>query len=153
MLAGCFRQVFLMATKAVFHLSFPVRSLVRSLAFYGDLLGGTVGRREPAWADVILFGHQLTLHERPSQVLDADAQGVRHFGAVLDEADWLALRARAVMQSPGAVVGVQERDAGTAHAQRKLLLRDPDGQLLEFKWYADRGVVSPALREVVPATP
>jgi uncharacterized protein len=151
MLTGGFREVCFMATQAVFHLSFPVRSLVRSLAFYADLLGGTVGRREPGWIDVILFGHQLTLHERPEQVLDPDAQGVRHFGALLDEADWLALRARAVMQAPNAVVGVQERDAGTAHAQRKLLLRDPDGQLLEFKWYADRGVVAPMLRESAAA--
>lgn len=142
-----------MAVQAVFHLSFPVHSLVRSLAFYADLLGGTVGRREPGWTDVILFGHQLTLHERPAQVLDADAQGVRHFGALLDEADWLALRARVVMQAPQALLGVHERDAGTAQARRKLLLRDPDGQLLEFKWYADRGVVSPALREAASATP
>ena len=137
-----------MAAQAVFHLSFPVRSLQRALAFYGELLGGTVGRREPGWADVILFGHQLTLHERPAEVLDAEAQGVRHFGALLDEADWLALRSRVVMQAPQALVSASERDAGTAQAQRKLLLRDPDGQLLEFKWYADRGVVSPVLREV-----
>jgi uncharacterized protein len=142
-----------MAVQAVFHLSFPVRSLGSSLAFYADLLGGTVGRRQAGWTDVILFGHQLTLHERPAEVLDEGAQGVRHFGALLDEADWLALRARVVMQAPNALVSVQERDAGTAQAQRKLLLRDPDGQLLEFKWYADRGVVSSALREVVAATP
>jgi len=133
--------------RPVFHLSFPVRSLASSLPFYREVLGGEPGRREPGWADVILCGHHLTLHERPEQVLSPAAQGVRHFGALLDEDGWLALRDSVVMQAPQALVAVQERDAGSARAQRKLLLRDPDGQLLEFKWYADRGIVAPALRD------
>ena len=52
----------------IFHLSFPVRDLAEALAYYTDTLGGLPGRREEGWADVALFGAQLTLQHRPEDV-------------------------------------------------------------------------------------
>lgn len=51
-----------------FHLSFPVTSLDRSIDFYRRCLGAHPGRRQDDWCDVLLFEHQLTLHERPADV-------------------------------------------------------------------------------------
>ena len=119
-----------MAT-AIFHLSFPVRSLADSLAFYEHALGGRRGRSAENWVDVILFGHQLTLHELPAQVLPREARGVRHFGAILGWNELEALRARIDAAARRYVL----RDAGLPTEHAKLLVEDPDGNLVEIKAY------------------
>ena len=71
----------------IFHLSFPVRDLDEGLRFYTHALGAVPGRREEAWADVALFGAQLTLQHVPGDVLDPMPRS-RHFGATLPWPDW-----------------------------------------------------------------
>ena len=56
-------------TRHVFHLAFPVRDLAQARAFYVERLGARVGREGDAWLDILLWGHQITLHERPDEVL------------------------------------------------------------------------------------
>ena len=63
-----------------FHLSIPVADLDRAQAFYRDVLGAEVGRRSDDWLDILLWGHQITLQHRPSEVLPRSDQGKRHFG-------------------------------------------------------------------------
>src|SRR5687768_718765 len=101
-----------MPARAIFHLSFPVTSLDDSLGFYERVLGGVPGRRTPQWSDVIVFGHQLTLHERPEQLLPRNAQGVRHFGAILGWDDFAALHARIDAVAPPVAANVAHRDPG-----------------------------------------
>lgn len=132
--------------RAIFHLSFPVTSLEASLAFYQRYLGATVGRQTGDWADVILFGHQLTLHHAPSQVLAPSARGVRHFGAILGWEQWEAVCARALSFSPALADGIQRRLVGEPGEHAKLLLEDPDGNMIEIKAYRDLDSVSPALQ-------
>jgi uncharacterized protein len=131
--------------RAVFHLSFPVSSLEAALAFYEHCLGATVGRHMGEWADVVLFGHQVTLHNQPSQVLARSARGVRHFGVILDWEDWQAVRTRVISFSPALAENIQHRLAGEPGEHVKLLLEDPDGNVIEIKAYRDLGRVSPAL--------
>ncbi len=78
--------------RPIFHLSFPVLDLDAAKTFYRDVLGATVGRDNGKWADIVLFGHQLTLHNRPSEVLASDQRGVRHFGVILSWQEWETLR-------------------------------------------------------------
>lgn len=122
-------------TRAVFHLSFPVRNLSAARDFYCKVLGATVGRDNAEWADVVLFGHQITLHERPSEVLDAAARGVRHFGAILPWEDWLALGRSLVDQGCQLVMAPTVTHAGTEREQGKILLCDPSDNLIEIKAY------------------
>jgi extradiol dioxygenase family protein len=129
------------AALPVFHLSFPVASLDAALDFYTRCLGATPGRRTEDWCDVLLFGHQLTLHEQPAQVLPRAQRGVRHFGAILDEATFAAVRARLETHAPPAPAVHSLREAGTPREHAKLLVEDPDGNLVELKAYRDAATV------------
>lgn len=123
-----------MTEPAVFHLSFPVRDLRASCAFYERWLDAHPGRVGEGWCDLILFGHQLTLHDRPEQVLPREAHGVRHFGAILAWDELARLRAR-LESHGGPGCRVQHRDPQGPDEHLKILLDDPDGNLIELKAY------------------
>lgn len=126
----------------IFHLSFPVRDLEEGLAYYTGILGGVPGRREQAWADVALFGAQLTLQQVPGDVLEPMPRS-RHFGATLDWAEWEGLVARLddFVEPP------RRAHEGTAHEQAKAMVRDPSGNLIELKAYRRPDAVLGALGE------
>lgn len=114
----------------IFHLSFPVRNLEEALSFYSTTLGGIPGRREQGWADLALFGAQLTLQHAPGDVLDPMPRS-RHFGATLDWGEWETL-----VGTLGAFVEPPRIDhQGTDHEQAKAMVRDPSGNLIELKAY------------------
>lgn len=127
---------------AIFHLSFPVRSLSDSLAFYETCLDAKRGRMQDGWCDVFLFGHQLTLHELPAQVAPREQRGVRHFGAIVDWARLEDIRTRVARHATAAPTWLH-RDAGLPTEHAKLLVEDPDGNLVEMKSYRDRSTVMP----------
>lgn len=132
---------------AIFHLSFPVRSLEASVAFYRQCLGASIGRSSVEWADVILFGHQLTLHNQPEQVLPREERGVRHFGAILTWDHWEIVRARVLAYQPSLEANIRHRLPGEPGEHVKLLLEDPDGNLIEIKAYTRIETVAPQLKE------
>jgi uncharacterized protein len=122
---------------AIFHLAFPVRDLKESRRFYESILGAKTGRVRDKWIDIFLFGGQITLHERPEQLLQPGQHGVRHFGAVVSWDDWEDLAMRL------SVMGLQFKSkptvsrAGTPAEQAKMLLEDPSGNVIEIKAYRD----------------
>ena len=126
----------------IFHLSFPVRDLEEGLAYYTGALGGIPGRRERTWADVALFGAQLTLQQVPDDVLDPMPRS-RHFGATLDWAEWEGL----VGQLEDFVEAPHIAHEGTAKEQAKAMVRDPSGNLIELKAYRRPDAVLGALAE------
>lgn len=121
--------------EAIFHLAFPVRDLQEAKKFYVDMLGARVGRQNAGWIDIMLYGAQITLHEKPDQVLPEGENGVRHFGATLPWACWQAaadsLRARAVSFRMPPTISHQ----GTTDEQAKLMISDPSGNAIELKCY------------------
>jgi hypothetical protein len=131
------------ARRAIFHLSFPVTSLAASLDFYETCFGAQRGRDAQGWSDVILFGHQLTLHEQPAQVLAREARGVRHFGAIVGWPELEALRERVAAR--GVAASFVLRDAGLPGEHAKLLLEDPDANLIEIKAYRSLASISDGL--------
>ena len=128
-------------TEAIFHLSFPVRSLEAAKDFYCKYLGATVGRDTGEWADILLFGHQLTLHERPCEVLAPEARGVRHFGAVLPWDQWQALGISLERHGCELLAGPVVAHADTEREQGKILLCDPSDNLIEIKAYRNMSAV------------
>jgi uncharacterized protein len=122
-------------THAVFHLSFPVRDLEAAKAFYCEVLGATVGRDTGDWADILLYGHQITLHERPAEVLGPEARGVRHFGFILTWAQWEQLGHALIAGGCPVMSGPTVKYAGTEREQGKLLLSDPSDNVIELKAY------------------
>lgn len=118
------------APTPIFHLSFPVRDLDEALAFYISALGATPGRRGPAWADIALFGAQVTLQDCPEDVSRPMPRS-RHFGATLPWEDWEALTTRL----PEFVEPPRIDHAGTEREQVKAMLQDASGNLIEIKAY------------------
>lgn len=134
--------------RAVFHLSFPVSSLAEARAFYEGCLGARIGRVTDQWVDIIVFGHQVTIHEIPMQVLPRDARGVRHFGAILAWEQWETVRNRVLAFDPSLEQHISHRAAGTRDEHVKLLLEDPDGNAIEIKAYREIASIAAALGEV-----
>jgi len=131
--------------ESIFHLSFPVRDLRAARDFYCTYLGATVGRDAGEWLDILLFGHQVTLHERPSEVLAPEARGVRHFGVVLPWDRWQAVGRTLEDLGCPLVMAPTIAHAGTPREQGKILLCDPSDNLIEIKAYRDvSAVLGPA---------
>lgn len=126
-----------------FHLAFPVDDLEAARAFYHGLLGCPVGRESSAWIDFDFFGHQITAHlsEESTAVatnrVDTDQVPVRHFGAVLAMDDWRALADRLRAAGVEFLIEPHVRFQGETGEQATLFVRDPAGNALEFKAFAD----------------
>lgn len=132
-----------------FHLAFPVRDIEETRRFYGEVLGCPIGRSAPTWVDFDLFGHQMSAHLRPGESMPA-ASGkvdghevpIPHFGAVLAMADWKALAARLeAAEGIDWIMRPSLRFEGQPGEQATLFIRDPSGNALEFKGFADLGQV------------
>jgi uncharacterized protein len=134
-----------MRERPPFHLAFPVASLDQARAFYGGLLGCPEGRSSGTWVDFDFYGHQIVAHLAPEEIrdpvaheVDGDDVPVRHFGAVLDMADWRALADRLRAAGVHFVVEPHVRFKGQPGEQATMFLRDPSGNALEFKAFVDR---------------
>lgn len=126
-----------MTERYIFHLSIPVSDLDEAKRFYAGVLGATIGRENDEWLDVLLWGHQITLQNRPSEVLPLERQGKRHFGVVLPWDEWerAARRVRAAgssfLSEPTVLL------EGTDQEQAKFYLEDPSHNIIEVKAYRD----------------
>ncbi|WP_445193474.1 VOC family protein [Sphingomonas sp. Tas61C01] len=127
-----------------FHLAFPVHDLAAARGFYGDTLGCAEGRSSDQWIDYDFFGHQIVAHLDPaaravavSNEVDGHHVPVPHFGIVLTMEDWEALAAR--VAAAGIAFGIEPhiRFKGQAGEQATMFFRDPSGNALEFKAFAD----------------
>ncbi len=117
------------------HLSLPVIDLEGALDFYVTTLGCTTGRASDEVADVWFFGTQLTLHQRPEQVLSDP--GVRHFGATIDAVALAAVEARLAATDLAWLRPPTSKGVGTPKEERKALIADPSGNVIELKSYAN----------------
>lgn len=126
-----------------FHLAIAVDDLSAARRFYGETLGCAEGRSAERWIDFDFFGHQLVTHladdagDAASNPVDGRDVPVPHFGVVLTQADWRALAIR--LTAAGATFGIapHTRFAGEPGEQSTMFLRDPSGNALEFKAFAD----------------
>ena len=132
-----------MSPRPRFHLAFPVRDLAEARAFYGSLLGCPEGRSTEDWVDFDFHGHQIVTHQAPADdgkqtnMVDGESVPVRHFGVILTLADWRALADRLQARGVDFLIKPQTRFVGEAGEQATLFIRDPSGNALEFKAFAD----------------
>jgi len=129
-----------------FHLAFPVDDLNAAREFYGQLLGCREGRSSDEWIDFDFHGHQIVAHLSPGKTGDAtsnhvDGHGVPvpHFGLVLSMDDWKALADRLRAAGTQFVIEPTLRFRDRPGEQATMFLRDPAGNALEFKAFADMG--------------
>jgi extradiol dioxygenase family protein len=127
-----------------FHLAFPVHDLVAARRFYGGLLGCPEGRSDAQWVDFDLYGHQIVAHLDPSRTpehanpVDGHDVPVPHFGVVLDMDQWRTLAQRLTEAGTEFVIAPTIRFAGQPGEQATMFFRDPSGNALEFKSFADK---------------
>ena len=131
-----------------FHLAFPVRDLAEARAFYGDLLGCPEGRSSDEWIDFDFHGHQIVAHLAPGELgqsatnpVDGEDVPVRHFGVILTLPKWNTLADRLKAAGVVFVIAPQVRFKGLPGEQATMFFRDPSGNALEFKAFADDAMV------------
>ncbi len=127
-----------------FHLAIAVNELGKTRQFYCDTLGLATGREAAAWLDLDFYGHQVTLHvaseaaeSLPTNAVDGKDVPVRHFGVVLPLPDWQALAERLRTAGVRFLIEPNVRFAGLAGEQHTMFVRDPSGNVLEFKSFRD----------------
>lgn len=130
-----------------FHLAFPVHDLEAARSFYVGLLGCGVGRESSAWIDFDFHGHQITAHladargEPNANAVDGDRVPVRHFGVILERAAWEALAQRLKDAGLPFLIKPRVRFRGRPGEQATMFVRDPSGNALEFKSFADEAAI------------
>ena len=127
-----------------FHLAFPVDDLEAARAFYGELLGCEEGRSSDEWIDFNFHGHQIVAHlvsskrgNRATNPVDGDEVPVPHFGLVLAMEDWENLAQKLRASGVDFVIEPRVRFKGKPGEQATMFLRDPAGNALEFKAFAE----------------
>ena len=126
-----------------FHLAFPVHDLAAARAFYGGVLGCREGRSSEEWIDFDFYGHQIVAHlaghsgDRGANAVDGHDVPIPHFGIVLTMAEWDALAARMTEAGAEFVIPPAIRFRGQPGEQATMFFRDPSGNALEMKAFAD----------------
>lgn len=127
----------------IFHLAYHVSNLDEARAFYGELLQCAEGRSTATWIDYNFFGHQISLHlGTPFETTDTGKVGehmvpMPHLGVVLAKQDWDTLAARLTEAGIDFVIPPSTRFAGRPGEQSTMFFRDPSGNPIEIKGFAD----------------
>jgi extradiol dioxygenase family protein len=130
-----------------FHLAIPVDDLVAARRFYGGVLGCPQGREAESWVDWDLYGHQLVTHlasgggDTAANPVDGQDVPVPHFGVLLDVDSFHRLADRLRDAGVEFVIEPYLRFAGRPGEQWTMFFRDPAGNALEFKAFADDAAV------------
>lgn len=129
--------------RPAFHLAIHVTDLDEARRFYGGLLGAAEGRSTDTWVDFDFFGHQLSLHlGTPFPTANTGKVGdhmvaMPHFGIVLPLSDWKPMAER--LQDAGVAFDLppQVRFEGQPGEQWTMFFRDPSGNPIEVKGFAE----------------
>ncbi|MGR3637564.1 MAG: VOC family protein [Shimia sp.] len=128
---------------SIFHLAYNVTDLDAARAFYGGLLGCREGRSTETWIDFDFFGHQISLHRgTPFATASTGHVGehlvpMPHLGVILPKKDWDALANRLQDRGVDFVLAPFTRFAGEPGEQSTMFFRDPSGNPIEIKGFAD----------------
>lgn len=126
-----------------FHLAIHVTDLDEARDFYGTILGAKEGRSTDSWVDFDLFGHQLSLHRgEPFATTNTGKVGdhmvpMPHFGLAMPLADWRVLADRVTAAKVAFVIPPSVRFEGEPGEQWTMFFRDPSGNPIEIKGFAD----------------
>ena len=125
-------------------LAIPVTDLAAAETFYCGLLGCGKERTASHWLDLNFFGHQVTLRltddgeqAAASNPLDGNAVPARHFGVGLGMAEWRALADRLERAGCDFLIAPRTRLTIAVGEKATMFFRDPCGNALEFKSFAD----------------
>ncbi len=117
-----------------FHLSFIVPNKDEAKHFYTDVLGCEIGRDNHSWFDIMFFGHQITIHQATETM---QSYTIDHFGPVLEKDQWKAVSQQLDAEGIDFVAKPLVKTDSCGNESGKYLIKDPAGNILEFKYYDD----------------
>ena len=129
-----------------FHLAIPVEDLDKTIEFYCNVLGCKKGNSENnppfSWCDIDFWGNELTLHSSISEfrvnerhLVDKEDVSIPHFGVHLDAEEFQSLKGKLVQDWKNVefVNKPYVRFKGDVLEQETMFIKDPSGNVLEFK--------------------
>jgi catechol 2,3-dioxygenase-like lactoylglutathione lyase family enzyme len=131
------------------HVVLRVVDLERALAFYGDVLGCTVERRQDEIGLVQLRAGRSQIDLVPvdgvlgragGAAAGAEGRNVDHFCVRVEPFDETAIRAH--LRAHAVEAGEVARRFGAEGEGPSLYIRDPDGNVVELKGPADRAAAT-----------
>tara|TARA_B100001146_G_C16155009_1_gene422946 strand:+ start:43 stop:471 length:429 start_codon:yes stop_codon:yes gene_type:complete len=128
-----------------FHLAIPVDNLERCRLFYREILELAEGRSSDHWVDFDFFGHQLVIHlketnskeNESSNPVDGKVVPIPHFGVVLDMKTFNDFSEKLIQKNVTIIIEPYIRFKGQVGEQATMFFKDPAGNALEFKAFAD----------------
>lgn len=134
----------------IVHLAIPAGDLKKTMAFYTDVLGCTVGNGEEGrWVDINLWGNELTLHESEEQLpsvrhdVDMGAVLVPHFGVHLTQEEFDGVKQRIADAGLEYIDEPYRRFKGDKYEQETFFIADPNNNVLEIKTMKNPEVLWP----------
>lgn len=124
----------------VFHVAIPAADLDEARHFYVTRLGCKLARSYPDRITVDFFGDQLVCHLTDMVPPNDEELSLypRHFGVTFRRPeDFDALYELAILRKVPFFRDVTSRFDGLAEVHRTFVLKDPTGNLIEFKCYRD----------------
>ena len=112
------------------------------------MLGCREGRSGDGWVDLDFFGHQVVAHvvdggrglvEVGENAINGHRVPLPHFGAVLPMEQWKSLADRLAEAGTEFLIEPHVRYEGEINEQASMFLRDPSGNTIELKAFADLG--------------
>ena len=131
-----------------FHLAFPVYHIKKTIKWYVLILGCKVGRQSKRWVDFNFFGHQISAHlvdkellSDQTNIVDGNNVPSRHFGIVLKMDQWKNLSKHLIENKMQFLIKPTIRFEGENGEQATMFIRDPSGNVLEFKVFQDDNMI------------
>ena len=131
-----------------FHIAFPVNNLKSTKDFFTKVLGCSLGRESDKWIDFNMYGHQVVAHFSPEDCIksnvnkvDGDRVSCRHFGVILPWDKWKKLREKIKNKKIGFMIKPKIRFKNLKGEQGTFFLKDPSGNVLEFKSFKNDSMV------------
>ena len=131
-----------------FHLAFPVKDLIETRLFYTNFLGCTIGRTSTQWIDFNFYGHQITAHLSPGSCdevnnnkVDDKNVPVRHFGLIMDWADWHIAKNKLIKNKVQFIIEPYIRFKNKPGEQATLFIVDPSHNGIELKSFKDKSMI------------
>ena len=126
-----------------FHLAINVHDLNGAREFYSGIMGAVEGRSTDSWVDFDFFGHQLSLHLGEPFATKATGKvgehmvPMPHFGIVLPLEVWRGLAERLEAAGVDFIIPPSVRFEGEPGEQWTMFFRDPSGNPVEVKGFAE----------------
>jgi len=131
-----------------FHLAFPIHDINQTIDWYKNILGCTIGRQDTRWVDFNFFGHQISGHlidknikQIKTNLVDGENIPCRHFGIILDLNNWEKLSKNLTSKKVEFVIKPYIRFKDTKGEQATFFIKDPNGNVLEFKSFKNDGMI------------